>query len=228
MTSSIKPAMHSDCSRATPFFISFEGIDGCGKSTLMEFLISGLAAAGISYVRTREPGGTTLGESIRTLLLDPANKSMDERAEVLLYTASRAQLVREVIRPALDGGSWVIADRYTDATLAYQGYGRGLDLQTLRRIQDWATGGLQPHRTIVLDCGVETAFQRLEFRNIAKDRIEEESRAFHQRVRKGYLQLASAEPERFIVLNAEQSIEEVIRQFRKVFWEPVLQALGNR
>jgi dTMP kinase len=227
MTSTVQPGIHPVSSRATPFFISFEGIDGCGKSTLMEFLISALGEAGISYVRTREPGGTSLGENIRSLLLNPANRSMDEAAEVLLYTASRAQLVREVIRPALHGGTWVIADRYTDATLAYQGYGRGLDLQSLRYIQDWATGSLQPHRTILLDCAVGTAFQRMELRSGDKDRIEEESRAFHERVRDGYLQLASAEPERFVVLDAERPVEGVVRQFKTLFWGPFLRALGT-
>jgi dTMP kinase len=227
MTLNVESTILQGPSRAKPLFISFEGIDGCGKSTLMELLIDGLNSAGIAHVRTREPGGTTLGENIRGLLLDPANSSMDEKAEVFLYTASRAQLVREVARPALERGTWVIADRYTDATLAYQGYGRGLDLQSLRYVQEWATGGLQPHHTILLDCSVGTAFQRMDLRMGEKDRIEEESRNFHERVRAGYLQLASAEPERFFVIDAEQPVEGVVAQFKTVFWDTLLRALAT-
>jgi dTMP kinase len=126
-------------------FVSFEGIDGCGKSTLISQLSKWLDEAGIRYILTREPGGTLLGERIRGLLLDPAHKTMGPHAEVLLYTASRAQLVHEVIHPALREGLWVLTDRYIDATLAYQGYGRGLELDGLRRIQDWATQSLRPH-----------------------------------------------------------------------------------
>ena len=166
-------------------FISFEGIDGCGKSTLMDCLSRWLQEAGIACIRTREPGGTSLGESVRNLLLDPVFKGMNQRAEVLLYTASRAQLVDEVIRPALKKGMWVLTDRYIDATLAYQGYGRGLDLGPLRRMQDWATGGLWPDRTILLDCDLDVALQRRHGRNTRPDRMEQEAMAFHRRVRDG-------------------------------------------
>ncbi|MCE5242189.1 MAG: dTMP kinase [Desulfobacteraceae bacterium] len=190
-------------------FISFEGIDGCGKSTLMDGLSRWLDEAGIHSIRTREPGGTPMGESVRELLLDPAYKGMNQQAEVLLYTASRAQLVDEVIRPALEKGIWVLTDRYIDATLAYQGYGRGLDLAILRRLQDWATGGLWPDRTILLDCDLDTAMLRMRGRNSRPDRMELETRAFHQRVRDGYLALAAEEPDRILIMDASKSVEEV-------------------
>lgn len=200
-------------------FVSFEGIDGCGKSTVMERLSEWLDEAGIPHIRTREPGGTTLGEKIRGLLLDPENKGMDWRTEVMLYTASRAQLVGEVIRPALKAGKWVLADRYIDATLAYQGYGRGLDLEPLRRMQDWAVDGLTPDATVLLDCDVELAFGRMRGRNERPDRMELESRAFHQKVRRGYLELAAAEPRRIIVLDVSRPLDEVIADFRAIYQE---------
>ena len=198
-------------------FISFEGIDGCGKSTLMGTLRRWLDEASIRCIQTREPGGTPLGESVRNLLLDPVFKGMNQQAEVLLYTASRAQLVQEVIRPALAQGVWVLTDRYIDATLAYQGYGRGLDLAPLRRMQEWATGGLLPDTTILLDCDLDVATQRMHGRNARPDRMELEAKAFHQRVRDGYLVLAREEPERFLVLDASKSVEEVVEEFRKSF-----------
>lgn len=203
---------------STARFVSFEGIDGCGKSTLMEHLALWLAGAGIPFITTREPGGTPLGEEIRRLLLSPESGAMDQRAEVLLYSASRAQLVRDVIRPALEQNSWVLADRFSDATLAYQGYGRGLDIDALHSIQKWATGGLEPHRTILLDCDVRIARQRITGRGDDLDRIEAEKSAFHQRVRDGYLALAAADPQRFLVLNGEDSPEQVVARFRAKFW----------
>lgn len=204
-------------SASKALFISFEGIDGCGKSTLMDHLGTWLEESAIPYLKTREPGGTELGEQIRTLLLNPAHRGMDRRAEVLLYTASRAQLTGEVIAPALRKGIWVLADRYIDATLAYQGFGRTLDIQALRDIQKWATGGLKPHRTVLLDCRVDTAFERMQARKGDPDRIEAEDRSFHERVRAGYLELARSDPERFLVLNAENPLEQVIRDFSEAF-----------
>jgi dTMP kinase len=198
-------------------FISFEGIDGCGKSTLMEKLGDWLDELRIPYIRTREPGGTALGESIRKLLLDPSIKAMNQQTEVLLYTASRAQLVEEVIHPALKSGTWVLSDRYIDATLAYQGYGRGLDLEQLHHIQNWATGGIRPDFTVLLDCDVDIAFKRMMGRDAAADRIEMESVSFHRRVRDGYLDLARIDPKRFIVLDASKPLEEVVQEFRAAF-----------
>jgi len=200
-------------------FVTFEGIDGCGKSTLLAELAGWLEENAIRFLRTREPGGTHLGERIREVLLDPFFETMNEHAEVLLYSASRAQLVHEIIRPALSRGMWVLADRYIDATLAYQGFGRGLALEPLRQIQDWGTGGLWPDLTILLDCDVGVASRRMKARKETEDRIEQESRLFHQRVREGYIELARSAPERFVVVNANRALEEVIVEFRAAFVE---------
>jgi dTMP kinase len=208
-------------------FISFEGIDGCGKSTLLGLLCKWLDEADISYIVTREPGGTVLGEKIRGLLLDPSSRGMNQQAEVLLYTASRAQLASEVIHPSLQRGLWVISDRYIDATLAYQGYGRGLDIKRLHWIQEWATRSLWPHHTILLDCEVQVAFDRQKERNHKADRIELENRIFHQRVRDGYLDLARSEPERFIVLDAAKPLDAVVESFHTAFWLPLMRATGS-
>jgi dTMP kinase len=197
--------------------VSFEGIDGCGKTTLLAELAGWLEAQSVPFIRTREPGGTAPGERIRAILLDPSLESMNARAEVLLYAASRAQLVREVIEPALRQGMWVLADRYIDATLAYQGFGRGLGLEPLRQIQDWATGGLLPDFTILLDCDIEVASARMKVREATGDRIEQESRGFHERVRNGYLQLARLAPERFVVLDGNRALHQVIEDFRMAF-----------
>jgi dTMP kinase len=200
-------------------FVSFEGIDGCGKSTLLDELAGWLKASAIRFLKTREPGGTRLGERIRELLLDPSFKTMNEHAEVLLYSASRAQLVHEVIQPALSKGMWVLVDRYIDATLAYQGFGRGLAPEPLRQIQDWGTGGLWPDLTILLDCDVGVASSRMKARNEAEDRMEQESGLFHQRVREGYLELARSAPERFVVVDANRALPEVILNFRAALVE---------
>jgi dTMP kinase len=203
-------------------FVSFEGIDGCGKSTLLNELAGWLERKSIPFIKTREPGGTRLGEKVREMLLDPSYETMNDRAEVLLYSASRAQLVHEVVGPALRQGMWVLADRYIDATLAYQGFGRGLDLAPLRRIQDWATGGLWPDFTILLDCEVGVAAGRMKAREGTEDRIEQESRRFHERVRVGYLELARSAPERFIVLDANRPLQEVIVNFRVTFAQALM------
>ena len=200
-------------------FISFEGIDGCGKSTLMDRLAGWLAEASIPYVRVREPGGTAIGEKVREILLDPASAEMTGRAEVLLYSASRAQLISQVIAPALEKGAWVLADRFVDATFAYQGFGRGFDLEGLGRIQQWATGGLMPDKTVLLDCDVDLAMSRLHARDGAnRDRIELEGMAFQRKVRDGYRALAREQPARFLVLDASRPLEEVVDQLRKQFW----------
>ncbi len=203
--------------RLPPRFVSFEGIDGCGKSTLLEELASWLKEQAIPFIKTREPGGTRLGEKIREILLDPSFEAMNKQAEVLLYSASRAQLVHELIRPALEQGTWVLADRYIDATLAYQGFGRGLELEALHLIQDWTTGGLWPDLTILLDCDIDVASGRMKARKETEDRIEQESRIFHQKVRDGYLHLAGSMPNRFIVLDANKARQEVMASFRAAF-----------
>jgi dTMP kinase len=212
--------------KVTGRFISFEGIDGCGKSTLLQVFSQWLTHAGVAHIATREPGGTHLGESIRELLLDPMHKGMSQATEVLLYSASRAQLIHEVIRPALNDGVWVLADRFSDATLAYQGFGRGLDLEKLRDLQEWATQGIMPHHTILLDCTLEVAASRLQAKNNAPDRIESERQSFHRRVREGYLELARQTPQRFIVLDANLPLEQVVQLMSLSFWEPVRQTLA--
>lgn len=199
-------------------FISFEGIDGCGKSTLMDQLSQWLGKAAIPFVRTREPGGTSIGEKIREILLDPACAEMGSRTEVLLYSASRAQLTDQVILPAIKKGAWVLTDRFADATFAYQGYGRGFDLERLKTVQEWTTRDVWPDKTVLLDCDVETALDRLGGRSGKKDRIEREDLDFHRKVRNGYLQLARLEPERFLVLDAGRPLEEVIEEFYRRFW----------
>lgn len=200
-------------------FISFEGIDGCGKSTLMDQLSHWLTMAGIPFITTREPGGTPIGEKIREILLDPALTEMSSRTEVLLYSASRAQLTEQVIVAAMKKGSWVLTDRFVDATFAYQGFGRGFDLQRLRTIQEWTTKDLWPDKTILLDCDLDTALERVRVRNGGdRDRIEQEDIAFHRKVREGYLALAEKEPERFLVLDASKPLEEVIQEFYERFW----------
>ncbi|MHC1728627.1 MAG: dTMP kinase [Syntrophobacteraceae bacterium] len=200
-------------------FISFEGIDGCGKSTLMDQLSRWLTTAGIPFIRTREPGGTRIGERVREILLDPASSEMSSRAEVLLYSASRAQLTDEVIVPAMKKGTWVLTDRFVDATFAYQGFGRGFDLDRLWGIQEWTTRDLWPSKTILLDCDIETAMGRMGGRNGGDlDRIEQENRIFHQKVRNGYLSLAQKEPKRFLVLDASKPLDEVIEEFYRKFW----------
>ncbi len=209
----------NDSISARAKFVSFEGIDGCGKSTLLDRLAGWLTEAGVHYVRVREPGGTAIGEKVREILLDPASSEMTGRAEVLLYSASRAQLIRQVIAPAIKKGDWVLADRFVDATFAYQGFGRGFDLESLAIIQQWATGGLKPDKTILLDCDVALAMSRLSGRDGAnRDRIERENGEFKRKVRNGYLALARQEPARFLVLDASKPLEEVVEDLRKRFW----------
>lgn len=182
-------------------FIVFEGVDGAGKSTQVSLAAETLRARGRDVLVTREPGGTRLGEAVRRLLLDVKNAEMTGETEALLYAAARAQCVREVIAPALRRGAVVLCDRFADSTLAYQGYGRGLDLEPLRRINDLATGGLYPALTVVLDLPVDKA--RLRLPDGRRDRLEREAADFHERVRAGYLALATAAPEAYLVLEAD-------------------------
>ncbi|MDP2689878.1 MAG: dTMP kinase [Deltaproteobacteria bacterium] len=179
-------------------FITFEGIEGCGKSTQMGLLKARLDKKGEKAVAVREPGGTGAGERVRSILLNSGGEGLDPWAELFLYEACRAQLVKEVIRPALEAGVTVICDRFIDSTLAYQGYGRGLDLEAVRTLNRLATGGLVPDVTILLDYGVEEglkrAFGRMESaKGEREDRFEKEAVAFHRRVREGYLELSRIE-----------------------------------
>jgi len=186
-------------------FITFEGMEGCGKSTQAKLLARAL---GPDALVTQEPGGTAIGRAIRQLLLDPANRAMSPEAEVLLFFADRAQHVSEVIRPALAAGKTVISTRYVDTSLAYQGYGRGLDLGLIRSVAVLATGGLRPDLTLFFDLPLEIGLARVVRRG-GRDRLESEVREFHERVRNGYLELAAAEPDRWIRIDASGSETDV-------------------
>jgi dTMP kinase len=207
-------------------FITFEGPEGCGKSTQLGVLYEKLAGQGIEVLKTREPGGTATGEQIRGLLQhDAAGERLAERAELLLFTASRAQLMDQVIIPALEKGVWVLCDRFIDSTMAYQGYARGMDIGMLDRINDFAICERRPDLTILLDLEVERGFQRLEERyadgNGSHDRFERETLDFHRRVRDGYHRLAENNPERFRIIHADQPVKTVAADV----WEAVNGAL---
>lgn len=195
------------------FFITFEGIEGCGKSTQVRLAAEGLARAGHEVVVTREPGGCPIADAIRAILLDARNCAMVPMAELLLYAAARAQHVAEVIEPALAAGKIVLCDRFTDSTLAYQGFGRKLDRELISRLNAMAAGSIKPDLTLVLDCPVEMGLARAMARINAssaarEERFEQESLLFHERIRDGFLSLAAAEPARFVVLDGGRGIEE--------------------
>ncbi|MBE9508645.1 MAG: dTMP kinase [Chloroflexi bacterium] len=195
-------------------FITLEGPDGSGKSTQARLLAEWLRGQGYEVVLTREPGGTDIGDQIRVVLHDPRNTAMGAQTEILLYSASRAQHVAQFIRPALAAGKIVISDRYADSTLAYQGYGRGLDLGTLRAITGFATGGLTPDLTLYLDITAQEGLQRRQSGGDEWNRLDAEALEFHQRVRAGYLELVEQEPERWVVIDAARSVEEVQTEIR--------------
>ena len=199
-------------------FITFEGIDGCGKSTQLRRLASELRLRGREVVATREPGGTALGTRIRQLLLD-SEEQVDPLAELLLYAADRAQHVRTHVRPALDSGHVVLSDRYADATVAYQGAGRGFPSELVAELVVLATGGLMPHLTLIFDLPVDES-QRRQERRTSKghkaDRLDAEDAAFHTRVRDAYLRIAAAEPERVRVIDASGSVQETQGQVMRL------------
>ena len=198
-------------------FITFEGPDGCGKTTQTTLLASYLSQQGYRVLHTREPGGTRIGEQIREIVHNPENPEMVDRAEMLLYAASRAQLVDEVIRPALAAGQIVLADRYADSTYAYQGYGRGLDLDLLRTITAFATARLRPDLTIYLDIDPETGLRRRQADQGAEgNRLDAATLEFHERVREGYRRLIEAEPERWVVVDGRQDVDSVQRRIREI------------
>ena len=194
-------------------FITFEGGEGCGKSTQILKLEEKLRSAGIDVIKTREPGGTRLSELIRGLLKDEETDPPCDRAELLLFLAARAQLAKNVIVPALSEGKWVISDRVSESTFAYQGYGRGLDLDAIKTANDFACAGLRPDLTLLLEVSSETAEKRMRAReaksSTSADRIEKAGNEFHARLRRGFLELAAKEPERIKRIDAEGDIEEV-------------------
>lgn len=196
---------------STDRFISFEGIDGCGKSTQAQLLYDFLISHGQSVTFVREPGGTDISEAIRNILLDNNRQELADRTESLLMTASRAQLTQELIIPELDAGHWVIADRYADSTLAYQGSGRNLDLEWLIKLNDFATYQIQPKITFLVDIDPMEGQRR---RSAENDRIEDEGLEFQKLVRQGYLKIAERFKNRIIVLNGHQSVEKLHKQIK--------------
>lgn len=200
-------------------FITFEGPDGSGKTTQLQILHRYLLQAGYPVLLVREPGGTDIGDQIRNVLHDTRNVSMLPNAEVLLYSASRAQLVGQVIRPALQAGSVVLCDRYAEATMAYQGYGHGLDLELLKAITTFATGGLRPDLVVYLDIAVEDGLRRKKSSFQAGqgewNRMDQKELDFHQRARAGYLRMAAEEPGRWFVLDATRPIASLQQSIRR-------------
>jgi len=196
-------------------FVSFEGTEGCGKTTQIRMLAEWLPAQGYDVLATREPGGTRIGDQIRHILLDPAHTEMCPAAEILLFSAARAQIVHQVIRPQLQRGGIVLCDRFADSTFAYQGYGQVLDLDALRRITHFATDGLEPDVTFYLNISVAEGLRRKAGGDEAEwNRMERKQVEYHHRVREGYLELARRNPERWVILDANaevHTLQECIR-----------------
>jgi dTMP kinase len=203
------------------FFLTVEGIEGCGKTTQLKRLAKQLRDAGRNCVTTKEPGGTPIGDRVRAILLDPQAEGMDALSELFLLAASRRQNVVELVQPALEKGAIVLCDRFADASVVYQGYGRGLDLQQVIDINDWATNGITPDITLVFDLPEAAGLERARARNatenlMAESRLEGEDLAFHRRVREGYLALATQERERFAVIDAAPPVDEVYAEVVRV------------
>src|SRR5688500_15565468 len=215
-------------------FITFEGIEGSGKTTQQQRIAELLRSRGRNVVVTKEPGGPPLADRIRAIVLD-SRSTMDPIAEVFLFAASRRQHTMEVIRPALGRGEVVLCDRYADSTLAYQGFGRLIDLDRLRTLNDWATDALVPHVTLLFDLPEEVGLGRANSRNAAatqdEGRFEAEDLRFHRRVREGYLAMAVAEPKRYRVIDADGTVDEVFARARKalgVVWASGLRSEERR
>jgi dTMP kinase len=190
------------------FFLTLEGVEGAGKTTAREFIAGGLRENGATVLETREPGGTELGEKIRALLLDPGQNRMSALSELLLIFAARAQHLEEVITPALESGFFVICDRFTDATFAYQGSGRGLDVTLIQTLADLVHPRIQPDLTVILDMSPQKGLARARRRG-ELDRIERERLEFFERVRAGYIARARSDPERYFVLDSDRPLDEV-------------------
>ncbi|MBE6477865.1 MAG: dTMP kinase [Propionibacteriaceae bacterium] len=203
------------------WFVVFEGGDGVGKSTQVQLAARALHEAGVEHIVTREPGDTRLGEALRTLLLDPATGDVAPRAEALLYAADKAQHLHQVVRPALERGAVVLCDRYMDSMLAYQGAGRVLDVDDIAAIGAWATGGLIPDLTVLLDMDPARAVGVKR----GRDRLEQAGNGFHQRVRQGFLDLAAKAPERYLVLPARTGREHLAEQVRRRLVDLGIEAL---
>jgi dTMP kinase len=206
-------------------FITFEGIEGCGKSTQARRLVNRLRDASVPLVFTLEPGGTRVGRDIRRILLDSSNSRLSPLAELFLYEADRAQHIEEKIRPALEQGKWVVCDRFFDATTVYQGFARGQDMKLIRTLNEKACFGIRPDMTFLIDCPVEIGLKRALKRNegvpeVGQDRFEREEKDFHEAVRQGYITMAEEEPERIGVVDCklnEDELEEVIFEHVRPF-----------
>jgi dTMP kinase len=197
-------------------FITLEGPEGSGKSSQLPILAEWLREQGFNVYTTREPGGTLISDQIRTILHALENTAMHPRTEILLYLASRSQHVEEVIRPLLEKDTIVLCDRYSDSTLAYQGYGHGVDIPTLKKLLDFSTGGLYPDLTILLDLNVEIGLERRKQSGGEWNRLDAYALAFHKRVREGYLTLVADEPQRWRIVDAAQSFDDVQKALRDV------------
>jgi dTMP kinase len=214
-------------------FITFEGTEGSGKSTQILLLANFLKSRGMRVVLTREPGGTPIGDQVRKILLDPAHTALDPKAELLLYAASRAQHLYEVILPALASGMVVLCDRFSDATLAYQGYGRGLDLEMIRALDRIVCAGTRPDLTLLFDIDAALGMARAQGRNTSRGleteaRFENEELAFHERVRQGYRALARQEPDRIRMVDASRAQEAVEMNVRAIMDEVMLRTEGRQ
>lgn len=216
-------------------FVTLEGLDGCGKSTHLEKLVVALRRRGIDALTAREPGGTDIGEQIRRVLLDSRTAGLDAHAEMALMFASRAQLISEVIRPALESGKWVLCDRFTDSTEAYQGGGRQLGSDAVLRLHELLCGGLWPDLTILMDSDVSTSVRRARRRNRAatdetpdENRFEKESYAFFTRVRNAFLEIAKREPRRVVLVDARPRLELVHPEIARLVFERLLGAENTR
>jgi dTMP kinase len=202
-------------------FITLEGPEGSGKTSHIPYLVEYLREKGYTVFPTREPGGTSISEQIRDILHDLKNAEMHPRTETLLYQAARAQIVEQVIKPRLAVGEIVISDRYYDSTIAYQGYGHQQDLEQVRALVKYATGGLTPDLTVLLDLDIEIGLKRKLQNEVEWNRMDAYTVEFHQRVRRGYLELVKQEPQRWVVVNSEQKWDDVQEELREVILQKV-------
>ena len=200
-------------------FITLEGADGAGKSTQLDFIDARLRARGVDVVRTREPGGTALGEVLRSLLLHEREVAIDAQAELLMMFAARAQHIRELIAPSLAAGKWVLSDRFTDATYAYQGGGRGIALAEIERLEKWVQGALQPALTLWLDVSLDVGRSRLQRRLVMDERFDSEADAFQRAVNQAYRERAKAHPQRIVRIDADPDVEVVQEAIGRVLDE---------
>jgi len=207
--------MKNDSSMKRGLLITFEGIDGCGKTTQVQRFLSNLEQAGYDHILVREPGGTPIGEQIRQILLDKNHFEMQAETELLLYSASRFQLCQQIIAPALTAGKIVVCDRFYDSTTAYQGYGRGLDLEFIQRLNRMATRNLVPDMTLVFDISLEERTSRIHHKEL--DRLETENAGFQAKVRNGFRQIAEAEPERVFLLDGTKAVAELSKTVWQLF-----------